>query len=250
METIMDRRTVLGGMVAVAASGIARAVPSPRPLFQRTPFATNPVARRFDRVDFPLPPIELLGARGPVSLRSLRGRTTILALWAEWCAPCLIDLRDFAALRRKYAGPRFDIVSLLTYSKRPLDYRGAHDLLAKMTAADLPLLIEPNGGTAAISALSTKPDAKVLAALPPSFRPKGTLPCTLLVDSSGTVRGRSVGAVMQAADSAQRADPASSILTEHQKRVLNGASNTSWSTPDGDAFVRALASGLLDRRPS
>jgi thiol-disulfide isomerase/thioredoxin len=243
----MDRRTVLGGMTAVVASGIARAVPSPRPLFQGTPFATNSVARRFDRVDFPLPPIHLLGAHGPVSLRSLRGRTTILALWAEWCAPCLIDLRDFAALRRKYAGPRFDIVSLLTYSKKALDYRDAHDLLAKMSAADLPLMIEPSGGTGAISALSTKPSAKVLAALPPSFRPKGTLPCTLLVDSSGRVRGRSVGAVMQSGDPARNAD-AASILTEHQKRVLNGASNTSWSTPEGSAFVRALASGLLARR--
>jgi thiol-disulfide isomerase/thioredoxin len=244
----MDRRTVLGGIAAVAVSGVARAVPQPRPLFQRTPFATNAVARRFDRVDFPLPPIELLGAHGPVSLRTLRGRTTILALWAEWCAPCLIDLRDFASLRRKYASTRFDIVSLLTYSKRPLDYQGAHDLLAKMSAADLPLMIEPNGGTAAISALSTKPSAAVLAALPPSFRPKGTLPCTLLVDPSGTVRARSVGAVLQARDPAQKDGTASEILTEHQKRVLNGANNTSWSTPDGEAFVHALASGLLSRR--
>jgi len=246
MEIIMDRRTVLGGMMAVAAGGIARAVPPRGPFFQGTPFATNPVARRFDRVDIPLPPIQLLGAHGPISLRSLRGRTTILALWAEWCAPCLIDLRDFAALRRKYAGPRFDIVSLLTYSKRPLDYRGARDLLAKMNAADLPLMIEPNGGTAAISALSTRPSAKLLAALPPSFRPKGTLPCTLLVDSSGRIRGRSVGAVMEAADPSQKADPAARILTEHQKQVLNGASSTSWSTPAGDAFARALAAGLLD----
>jgi thiol-disulfide isomerase/thioredoxin len=242
----MDRRTVLGGMAAFVAGGIARAVPAQRPLFQRTPLAANPVARRFDRVDFPLPPIQLLGAHGPVSLRSLRGRTTILALWAEWCAPCLIDLRDFAALRRKYAGRHFDVVSLLTYSKKALDYPGAHDLLTRMNAADLPLMIEPNGGAAVISALSTRPSAAVLAALPPSFRPKGTLPCTLLVDSSGRVRGRSVGAVMEAPDRGSKADAASKILTEHQKQVLNGASSTSWSTPQGDAFVRVLASGLLD----
>jgi thiol-disulfide isomerase/thioredoxin len=245
----MDRRTVLGGMTALAAGGLARAAPSPRPLFQKTAFAANPVARRFDRVDFPLPPIRLLGPHGPVSLRSLVGRTTILALWAEWCAPCLIDLRDFAALRRKYASAHFDIVSLLTYSKKALDYRGAHDLLARMSAADLPLMIEPNGGTAAISALSTRPSAEVLAALPPSFRPKGTLPCALLVDSSGTVRGRSVGAVLQSPGPAPKPDAASAMLTEHQKRVLNGASNTSWSTPEGDAFVRALASGLLEHLP-
>src|SRR6185437_752513 len=100
--------------------------------------------------------------------------------------------------------------------------RGARDLLAKMNAADLPLMIEPNGGTAAISALSTGPSAKVLAALPPSFRPKGTLPCTLLVDSSGRVRGRSVGAVMEAADPSQKADPASRILTEHHELVDTG----------------------------
>jgi len=51
---------------------------------------------------------------------------------------------------------------------------------------------------------------------------------------------------MEAADSSQKADPAARILTEHQKQVLNGASSTSWSTPAGDAFARALAAGLLD----
>jgi len=244
----MDRRTVLGGMVALAAAGGAsRASPAWRPLFSGTPFARNPVASRFERVSLPLPAIELLGAHGLVSLPSLRGRTTILALWAEWCAPCLIDARDLAALRRKYANRRFDIVSLLTYSKRPLDYRGAHDLLTKMSASDLPLMIEPNGGAAVLGALSTKPSAEVLAKLPPSFRPKGTLPCTLLVDSSGRVRGRSVGAPFVSGAPGQKTDAASKIFTKEQREVLNGATNTSWSTPQGDAFVRALASGLLDR---
>lgn len=243
----MDRRTVLGGMVALAAGGISRAEPPKRLLFQGTRFARNPVASRFERVSLSLPAVELLGTHGSVSLRNLRGRTTILALWAEWCAPCLIDSRDLAALRRKYANRRFDIAAVLTYSKKPLDYRGAHDLLTKMNAGDLPLMIEPNGGAAVLGALSTKPSADVLAHLPPSFRPKGTLPCTLLVDSAGRVRGRSVGAPLVSGGPSEKSDAASKVFTEEQKRVLNGASSTSWSSPQGDAFVRALASGLLDR---
>jgi thiol-disulfide isomerase/thioredoxin len=243
---MMDRRTMLAGMIAIAGERMAGAAPPQRPLFEGTPFAGNAVARSFQRMNLALPAVPLLDEHGATSLHKLRGRATILSLWAEWCVPCLIEARDLAVLRRKYANRRFDIVSLLTSSKKPLDYRGAHDRLATMSAGDLPLMIEPNGGAAALAALSPKPSAAMLAVLPPSFRSKGSLPCTLLVDSSGRICGGSLGTPVLAAPG-QEPGGGTKILTEEQKRALAGDGRTAWSSGEGDAFVRALASGLLDR---
>jgi thiol-disulfide isomerase/thioredoxin len=245
----MDRRTMLAGLAALAATRAAGAAPSPRPLFAGTPLAGNFMASMFQRMDLPLPAIPLVGEHGAMSLPQLRGRTTILTLWAEWCAPCLLEARDLAVLRRKYASSRFDIVPLLTSSKKPLDYRGARAKLATMGAGDLPLLIEPNGGAKLLHALAAVPGAAAPAGLPASFGPGGALPCTLLVDPSGRVRGRSLGApIVAAAMPPPKAGAGPQTLTEAEKRrMLGGDVHTSWTTSQGEAFVRALASGMLEQ---
>jgi thiol-disulfide isomerase/thioredoxin len=234
---------MLGGLVALAGTRATGAAPASQRLFDGTPLANNFMALMFERVGMVLPSIQVMDAHGPASLSKLRGRTTILSLWAEWCVPCLLEARDLAALRRKYANGRFDIVSLLTSSQRPLDYRGAQQRLATMTAGDLPLLIEPNGGKKMLIALASGARAGPLAALPNG----AALPCTLLVDSSGRVRGRSLGAPVMAAVRA-RAGAGAQVLTEEDKRnLLGGDTHTAWASAQGDALVRALASGLLDR---
>lgn len=153
----MDRRTMLAGLAALAGTRAADAAPSSQRLFDGTPLRNNFMALLFERVSLKLPDIPVVGEHGPVSLSKLRGRTTILSLWAEWCVPCLLEARDLAALRRKYANGRFEIVSLLTSSQRPLDYPGARQRLATMAAGDLPLLIEPNGGKKMLATLSSIP---------------------------------------------------------------------------------------------
>jgi thiol-disulfide isomerase/thioredoxin len=239
---------MLAGMIACAGEGLAGAAAPQRPLFEGTPLAGNVIAHTFQRVSLALPAVRLVDERGPISLHKLRGRTTILSLWAEWCAPCLVEMRDLAAIRRKYAGPRFDVVAVLTSSKKQLDYRAARERLATMGAGDVPLLIEPNGGKEVLDALSAPPSAAVLAMLPKSFHAHGTLPCNLLVDSSGRVRGRSLGAPNVVVNGGQKPQPGSHTLTEAEKSALLGEdSRTAWSTPQGMAFVQALASGLLDR---
>jgi thiol-disulfide isomerase/thioredoxin len=245
----MDRRTMLAGLAALAGTRAVGAAPSPQSLFHGTALAGNFIAWMFQRMDLALPAIPLMSEHGAMSLPQLRGRTTILTLWAEWCAPCLLEARDLAVLRRKYASSRFDIVPLLTSSKKPLDYRGARAKLATMGAGDLPLLIEPHGGAQMLHALSAVPGAAAPAGLPGSFRPNGALPCTLLVDSSGRVRGRSLGApIVAAAMPAPKAGAGPQTLTEaEKKRMLGGDVHTAWTTPQGDAFVRALASGLLEQ---
>lgn len=245
----MDRRTMLAGLVALARTRGAVAAPSSRGLFDGTPLAGNLMGRLFQQIDLPLPPIRLLGEHGAASLSQLRGRTTILTLWAEWCVPCLLEARDLAALRRKYASSRFDIVPLLTSSKKPLDYPGARARLASMGAGDLPLLIEPDGGAKILHPLSAVAGAAVPTALPGAVPQKGALPCTLLVDSSGRVRGRSLGApIVAAAMAAPKAGSAPQVLTEEdKKRLLGGEVRTLWTTSQGDAFVRGLASGALEQ---
>src|SRR4051812_5683286 len=104
----MDRRTMLAGLVALAGTRAVGAAPSSQPLFDGTPFASNMVARSFEGASLALPPVAVIGEQGAMSLRKLRGRTTILSLWAEWCVPCLLEARDLAVLRRKYTNSRFD----------------------------------------------------------------------------------------------------------------------------------------------
>jgi len=234
---------MLGGLIALAGTRAMGAAPASQRLFDGTPLANNFMALLFERVGMPLPPVQVMDAHGATSLSKLRGRTTILSLWAEWCVPCLLEARDLAALRRKYANGRFEIVSLLTSSQRPLDYPGAQQRLATMAAGDLPLLIEPNGGKKMLAALSSIPRTGPLAALPGG----AALPCTLLVDSSGRVRGRSLGAPVMAAIRA-RAGAGPQVLTEEDKsKLLGGDTHTAWASAQGDALVRALASGFLDR---
>lgn len=239
---------MLAGMIACAGEGLAGAAVPQRPLFEGTPLAGNAIARTFQRVSLPLPDVRLVDEHGAASLGGLRGRTTILSLWAEWCAPCLVELRDLAAIRRKVASRRFDILALMTSSKKQLDYHAARERLAAMGAGDVPLLIEPNGGKVVLDALSAPPSAAVLAMLPKSFQAHGTLPCNLLVDSSGRVRGRSLGAPNIVVSGGPKPEPGTHTLTEEDKKaLLSGDSRTAWATAQGMEFAQALASGLLDR---
>lgn len=240
----LDRRAILGGMLAglasparLSAAPILTLKSGPR-LFTGTPLDKNRLALTFEKVDLPLPPIKVSNGAAKLSLDSLRGKTRIVTLWAEWCAPCLVEARDFAALRRRFAGPNFDIVAVLTCIAEKLGFAGATARLTQARVAGLPLLVEPNGGKRLMLTLSPSP-----------MGDGGTLPCTLLVDSRGRIRGRSRGALTAALPPGAAAkQPGSYILTDADKRaMLAGDRGTLWQSPDGDALVTALCDGILDR---
>lgn len=230
---------ILGAGAAVGfgpAAVFAR--PAPKP-FDGTPLADNRVARTFQALDMPLPAIRVIGANGSVDLSRLTGKTRIVTLWAEWCAPCLAEARDFADLRKRYAGPSFDIVSILTMGNAKLDYAGALARLQKAKAGGLPLLIEPNDGKQVGAALTENND----------------LPCTLVVDAKGRVHARTSGArfVTPAPPTGIVRDPRAPAapsrkmaLTEAQKRqLLSGDRQSLWGTPAAAAFVVGLRDGVL-----
>lgn len=233
-----DRRAVLAGLaLATAAPGWAAGSKTPRPLFAGTPLAANPLALRFEALDLPLPGLAVDTGSGQARLSRLTGKTRLLSLWAEWCAPCLAEARDFAALRPRYASPDLDLVALLTGSMDKLDFATARRRLDSVGATGLPLLVEPHGGRKALETLS------------PGANGLGDLPCTLLVDRHGRVRGRSTGMVALAAPKPTGAPGlgAPHVVTDTEKEALIRTGASAWAGPNGTALLEALKGGVLDR---
>ena len=237
-----DRRTILAaaiaGLACPAALSAAPIVISRPRLFEGTPLLRNPVAIGFEKVDAPLPAITLWGGAGKTSLDRLLGKTRIVTLWAEWCAPCLVEARDFAALQRRFAGPGFEIVAVLTGSAENLTFGGALARRRRARVEGLPLLVEPNGGSRLMLGLSPGPGGR-----------GGSLPCTLIVDARGRIRGRSHGAPTAASPpGADGKLSGAHILTEADKRaMLAGDQGTLWQSSAGEARVAALRDGILVR---
>lgn len=260
------RRETMAGLVAGTGTTLmgwspAEAADKPAPLFAGTPLADNRMARHFQRVDMALPDVPVLTAQGRASLSGIGGKTRLVALWAEWCVPCLVEIRDFARLRPQVANDRFDIGLLLSASAAKLDYAGAAARLRPLGAAALPLVVEPGGGDRAARHLASG------SALPPELAAKAppfSFPCTLLVDTRGRVRGRAFGApanrgagapALPALTAEQKAALArgepvvrkSSPLTQADKDALLANGKTMWASPAGSEFLEALGNGLLDR---
>ena len=243
----IDRRHFMTGVLAAAAlpaTALRAANDSPEPrLYAGTPLAKNRLARSFAAVDLALPPIKVSDGARKISLASLTGKIRIVTLWAEWCAPCLVEARDFAELRRRFANADFDIVTVLTGSIAKLDHAGAVARLQKAGAGDLPVLVEERGGNQVMRRLALDP------AVPQAKF--GTLPCTLLVDRDGRVRGRARGAPITVdAKGTDRSSPGGAArvpreLTQAEKAaLLDGTVRSAWASPAGDAFVTALRDGL------
>ena len=49
---------------------------------------------------------------GTVDLKSYRGRIVLLDFWATWCAPCLVEMPDFAKWQQEYGGRGFAVIGV------------------------------------------------------------------------------------------------------------------------------------------
>jgi thiol-disulfide isomerase/thioredoxin len=167
----------------------------------------------------------------------LRGRTHLVSLWAEWCAPCLQEATDLAAINRAHGGPSFEVIFVLTSSHKKLDFAGAQAVLAKRGAGDATLFVEPDGKETLYRALTMQDSGP-------------TLPCNLLVDRHGQVRARSFGAPGMSVTVHQgpmtEADKTPHVMTDADKAHAL-TEHTMWASPIGAEFAAALAAGLLDK---
>lgn len=231
-------------------------------LFETGPLSRNSVAQKFERMPPGVTPphTTLIGASGKHSFSELRGKTRIVSLWAEWCVPCLSEMPDLLRLQQQFAGAKFEVLAILTASFKKLDLAGAIAILGRVHADVMPLWIEPGGGRTLFDTLA-------------SPVPKhGSLPCTLLIDARGRLRGRVFGmptasvslninltsddmhdgkltqsGKAKLARAKAAAGMKTGVLSDADKsKMLAQGAHSLWSTPDGAAFAKALANGALD----
>jgi thiol-disulfide isomerase/thioredoxin len=245
----ISRRAALGGLAAAFAAP-AWAQGGPAAVLARGPLADNPLAQRFQAAPrgMMLPDVALETLTGTRRFSHYRGRTLLISLWAEWCAPCLVEMPEFAELQARYGGGRFEILPVLTGSRKKLGPRGAAALLAKLKADRFEPLVEANSGDRLLKSLTFGGGAA-------GARP--TLPCNLLVDSRGRVRARQFGAmpVPVAPPTQQPSRPRHLVrrsAAEQSRqglieRSVGGATSTLWTSPAGHQLAAALSEGLLDR---
>ena len=235
-----DRRRFIAASAAVLGSGAAPAAQEPG-LFDNTALAQNRLAKGFHPAPAGLafPRATLLGRDGVHRPREWRGKVHIVSLWAEWCIPCLAEAPELAGLEHRHAGQNLAMLSVLTSSHKKLDWAGAAAVLTKAKAESLPLLIEPDGGEVLANSVGLR-------------NGQPSLPCNLLVDAKGRIRGRNFGAGPADPEAQKRVmatikfGPGGRIEHDDLERLFAASKGTVWSTPDADAFVDALAKGALD----
>ncbi|MGF1463951.1 MAG: TlpA disulfide reductase family protein [Maricaulaceae bacterium] len=157
----------------------------------------------------PDPSLNLIDApldspEGPVSIDSLQGGYTLLAFWATWCAPCLLELPHLAEIEQEFAEEGLKLIAV--QSEKP-----ASDLAAKTEQA-----LAKAGAENLTHWRDGGPDH--LAQWTATGR---TLPMTVLIGPDGQEIGRQTGVI--------RAPGAPEDATQ-------------WSTPEAHDFFRALVS--------
>jgi thiol-disulfide isomerase/thioredoxin len=129
--------------------------------------------------DPPGPTLETIDASALTALRRDEGpRLRLIAVWATWCAPCVVELPDLARLQRDWGGPRFEVVTVSV--DEPAAREEVLSLLRRKRMTGRNTLF--TGDTEAL-----------VSALDPSW--DGGLPFALLVAPGGHVVVRSEGAL-------------------------------------------------------
>lgn len=238
---------MLGGNAARAANSTQIAI-NGSPLFPTGELNTNQVADAFAATPQLTGPfaLRLMDKNGPRDLSELTGKIRLLCLWAENFQPCLEELNELAELQSLYADDGFEIMACLTQSPGKLDFDAAQSLLTRIQADNLPLWIEPNGGNQTTRALSTMigpyPEDSPMA----KFRVTNIMPCTLLIDKTGRIRGRTLGSTLLLKKNAIRTRWETPLPADLNHSPL-ARKPTLWSGADADTFIKALKNGALEK---
>ena len=221
----LDRRTLMAAALAACAPVPALAQRSNR-AFTDGPLARNRLARYFEPVPegTAWPPTDFLSSGGRRPISHYRGKTLIVQLWSEICPPCLAEMPVFAQLSAQYGGEKFEIVPVVTGSKRLNTMARAQKFLTDRKIGMATLIDGGRGGDELLRTVAASPN-----------EPKGALPCNLLIDRDGRLRARQTGYVLEFPASAQGKPPA------EQARLARSI----WEGPDAAQFFEVLKSGQL-----
>jgi thiol-disulfide isomerase/thioredoxin len=228
---LIDRRAAVLGLAGSAISA-ARADDKVSSPIAHGVLAENSLAQKFEGVSTELPDVDLWGPNGKRDieefLAGLKGRTILMPLWAEWCAPCMSEIPDFARLQQKYGNDKFSIIPVLTATRKKFTPEFLGKILTEMHAGIFEPLIENRLGERLMDRM-----AKI------SSR-ESALPCNLLIAPNGRVVAREIGRLENSDD----ADPAKT-WKDVVNRTGTGAVQSRWGQPDGEAFAAAMANGFL-----
>lgn len=225
--SLPSRRALLAAALTAGAVPLVAHAQGQNRAFADGALAGNDLARYFRRMPDGVswPPSDFLSSGGRRPLSFYRGKTLLVSLWAETCAPCLVEMPIFAQLNAKYANARFEIVPIITGSKRLNTMARAQKFLNDSKIALATLMDGGKGGDELLRGLTASRGA-----------PNGSLPCNLLIDGSGRIRGRQSGFVwLLPAGAAPPADA--------QAAFKEGKSI--WEGPGSAEFFESLRQGAL-----
>lgn len=129
----------------------------------KTPETKAPASTGGSRVALPDVTLAALGEGTPIHLAGLRGKPTVINLWAIWCTPCRKELPLLARADREL-GDKVRVLGIDFADGSP----GAALDLARRAGVTYPLVADPKS--------SVRHDLKVVG-----------LPQTVFVDAQGTI---------------------------------------------------------------
>lgn len=236
------RDLVGGGLAALTLASAARADSTERPpvvyrdttpragILDTPALKGNILAGSFKQPPDGLfvPRVKVEGASGTRELRFQPG-VTLVCLWAPWCAPCLVELRDLALQQPTYESKRFRILPMLTAPRTEITWAEARALLSKVGAEQMDVAIDRSPGSRLLF------EALTLHERPGGGGIGNNLPCNLLVASDGRVLARQFGA------------PLDMKLERGQIPTAEMRANarTRWIGTEGQALLGALQRGEI-----
>lgn len=221
----LNRRSFVAGVTALAAKP-ARVADATSPIGHGV-LAQNSLALAFEPVSAQLPDINVMGLNDRRSIRAIKGRTILMPLWAEWCAPCMSELPDFARLQAKYGNDKFAIVPVLTATQKAFTPESLQGLFKVAHLDIFEPLIESGRGRTLMDRMGRM--GNVVA-----------LPCNLLIAPDGQVIAREMGRIPNSDDT----NPAKSYK-ETLARMDANMIQSRWGQADGEQFAAAMADGFM-----
>lgn len=161
----MNRRLLIGGVAAAAAVAGAGAA------WWRLRTRELPLPADFWSLRFARP------EGGELAMADLRQRPVLINFWATWCAPCLRELPLLNQFQREHGSGGWQVVGLAVDGPTPV-----REFLAKRPL-EFPVGLAGLEGTELARALGND---------------VGGLPFSVLLDRTGQVRERKLGALLEA----------------------------------------------------